>query len=475
MSDYEVINPKKMLLVLVLISYVAIRVWHLSHFAFGFDEIFSIGVAKMSWGSMMRAIVADLVHPPLFYILLKLWIWIGGTSAFWLRLLPCILSLLIVVPLQGLCNELMLPKLAVATVFILVTFNQLLILYSQELRMYSLLALLSTTSIWLFIRFITGKKDYVVFGFLLVTNLVMIYTHYYGWVYIGSQFVVMCIWTYYRHEVEKLKLYLLSLPILGIAFLPWAIAVIRAIHICVAPCSIHTGGINYNLDWIRLPSREDIVSFYYTLDGVLPFRHATPIALFLFMLPVVLAFRTTRRLEVATLGVFAFLPTAIGIVTSYILPYSVFGPRFLIGCVIPYLLMIVMSVYLMTSFRRSMSTILVLWTIWAGISFVRISDRKVAWNVVAKKIGSNAPVYTTQDYVELPLTYYGVKNILLQKQDVPDKDFIFVYRESRRENPKEVWETQGYGIVDTASESGRAGTIVILHLHRRYDKWKGDS
>ena len=123
MSDYEVINPKKILLVLVLISYVAIRVWHLSHFAFGFDEIFSIGVAKMSWGSMMRAIVADLVHPPLFYILLKLWIRIGGTSAFWLRLLPCILSLLIVVPLQGLCDELMLPKLAVATVFTLPSRN----------------------------------------------------------------------------------------------------------------------------------------------------------------------------------------------------------------------------------------------------------------------------------------------------------------------------------------------------------------
>src|SRR5690349_17389576 len=89
----------KLLTLTIFVVYAAIRVWHLNHFAMSHDEVFSVEVSLMPWGAMIRAVIADVVHPPLFYVLLKLWILVGGTSIFWMRLLPCILSLFMVIPL----------------------------------------------------------------------------------------------------------------------------------------------------------------------------------------------------------------------------------------------------------------------------------------------------------------------------------------------------------------------------------------
>ena len=429
------------------------------------DEVFSADVARMPWGAMMRAVIADVVHPPLFYVLLKLWILVGGASVFWMRLLPCILSLFMVIPLQGLCNELVLSRGAIAVVLVLATFNPFLIRYSQEVRMYSLLALLSVTSLWLFTRFLNREKDATVLGFLLAINLLLIYTHYYGFLWIGSQFVVACAWTIYHScdaRPHKVRRYLLSLPMLGLAFSPWALVVIRA--------ALRKGGLQDNLAWILVPTIKDVAWFYQTLNGAIPLRHTTILGLILFMFPVAMALRTSRRSEIAALSVFTFLPTALAFVASHILPLSVFDPRFLIGCALPYLLMVVISICSMTSFKRSMSVIVVLWSVWAGINYVRFPVQKIAWDVLATKICNHARVYTTEDYEHLPLAYYGIENALLPRQVDPFKlgetDFFFVYREDtcHGKRPQAAWSTQGCEIVDSISEHAVNETITAVHV-----------
>lgn len=86
-------------LVVLVCIYIAVRVYHLGYFALWNDEVFSATVAQMTWPAMLRAVVADIVHPPLFYILLKLWIYIGGRSVLWMRTLPLLFSLFGLVPL----------------------------------------------------------------------------------------------------------------------------------------------------------------------------------------------------------------------------------------------------------------------------------------------------------------------------------------------------------------------------------------
>ena len=454
----------KVLMSLVVVAYVFTRVWHLNHFALESDEAFSVQVVRTSWHAMMQAVLADSVHPPLFYVLLKLWASVVGTSSvFWMRLLPCTISLLIVIPLWRICSELALPKELTATVFTLVTFNQILILTAQQLRMYSLLTLLSATSLWLFMRALTEGRDAVTFGLLLATNWAMIYTHYYGLVYIGAQFAFMGVWAYYHDQsIRKLRMYVLSLLILSVAFTPWTIMIAYATE--------KKGGLHSNLDWIPAPSVVSVVTFFHVLSGPLPLRHTTILGVVLFTVPVILALRTTKLPEVVTLGTFALLPVITAIVSSYILPFSVFQPRYLVGCAIPYLLMVTISVYSLTAFKRIALATLLSWTVLSGVSFIRTPSRGMPWDKLAGEMNHTVRAYTFDDYEQLPLAYYGVDITILPKQtfEVSDRDFVFVYRKDtwNGKDPKDVWRDKGYEAVASVTESSFDETIIASEWRR---------
>ena len=74
--------------VLTVGMFVALRLWRLTTYSLRPDEIFSLETARQAWGGLILRATRDLVHPPLFYALLKAWIAIGGQSELWLRLLP---------------------------------------------------------------------------------------------------------------------------------------------------------------------------------------------------------------------------------------------------------------------------------------------------------------------------------------------------------------------------------------------------
>src|SRR6187455_2295654 len=94
----------------VLAVYIASRFWRLTESCLWFDEIFSVHAAEHPWNSILSFVSLDLIHPPLFYVLLKLWIGVGAESLFWLRLLPVSFALLTVFPFVSLCRELKLGR-----------------------------------------------------------------------------------------------------------------------------------------------------------------------------------------------------------------------------------------------------------------------------------------------------------------------------------------------------------------------------
>ena len=63
---------------MVCAAYVVLRLWHLTDGCLWFDEIFSVHAAEQTWSGMWSFVAQDLIHPPLFYALLKLWIGVGG-------------------------------------------------------------------------------------------------------------------------------------------------------------------------------------------------------------------------------------------------------------------------------------------------------------------------------------------------------------------------------------------------------------
>src|SRR4051794_6187666 len=155
----------------IALIYFILRFRHLGS-CLWFDEIFSVHAAEHAWNSIFTFVAADLIHPPLFYVILKLWVSVGGENLLWLRLLPVLFSLLAVIPFLFLCRELKLSFFATSVALFLISINGSLIKYSQEVRMYSLLLFLSLTSLWLFTRYFKRGKGIVS---LTIVNLFLVY------------------------------------------------------------------------------------------------------------------------------------------------------------------------------------------------------------------------------------------------------------------------------------------------------------
>ncbi|MDQ2935924.1 MAG: glycosyltransferase family 39 protein, partial [Acidobacteriota bacterium] len=201
----------------VVVLFVAARLWRLAASCLWFDEIFSVHAARHSWRDMMHFVAADIIHPPVFYALLKMWISVGGESLLWLRLFPALVSIAAIVPFALLCRELKISSGVMTLALLLMAVNGYLIKYAQELRMYGLLFFFSLCSLWLFLKFLNseaGSKKQLLA--LLAINLLLVYTHYGGWILVGLEATTLLLW-----RRSRLRSFLVSAAILVLLYLPW--------------------------------------------------------------------------------------------------------------------------------------------------------------------------------------------------------------------------------------------------------------
>jgi uncharacterized membrane protein len=98
-----------------------------------------------------------MVHPPLFYFPLKLWIYVTGSSVPGLRILPVMFSIGTIVPLIVLGRKLKFQMPVIILTLTLAAVNNYLVLYSYYLRSNSLLLLLSLSSQAVFVMFLRSR------------------------------------------------------------------------------------------------------------------------------------------------------------------------------------------------------------------------------------------------------------------------------------------------------------------------------
>ena len=142
----------------------------------------------------------------------------GGESLLWLRLLPALVSIAAIIPFLLLCRELKLKQSEWNLALLLLAVNGYLIKYAQELRMYSLLMFLSLCSLWLFVRFFKAEHaSRKQLGCLFLINLLLVYSHYAGWIVVMVQCLALVIW-----QRRKAKAFLIAFALLLLAYAPWA-------------------------------------------------------------------------------------------------------------------------------------------------------------------------------------------------------------------------------------------------------------
>jgi uncharacterized membrane protein len=332
-------TTRLIIVVSICVVYIALRLWHLTDSCLWFDEIFSIHAAEHDWKNLFWFVAQDLIHPPLFYVLLKLWIFIGGENLFWLRLFPVVFSILAVIPFLLLCRQLKLSFPTVAIAFAFFAVNGSLIKYAQEVRMYSLLLCFGLFSLWLLTRFVNMGKG---FPTLVIINVLLVYTHYFGWLIIASELLAVVILA--RH---RLKMILLMCAAVFLSFTPWIYAIWEASKI--------NSNVGQNIGWMSKPGLTAVFQFIFDLFEPIYFEQSNTDApaIILITLPIVavgiiafgfyfVAWKDESESEKRTfylLSIFFVTPISLAFAASWVLPYSVWGTRHLIIAFAPFVIL----------------------------------------------------------------------------------------------------------------------------------------
>jgi len=201
-------------IILILVLATILRLINLNQ-SFWLDEGAQMLMSEKSLTFQWFGRINDF-HPPLYYWITHFWMQLGRSE--WFLRLPSVFFGVATVYLVYLLAKKMFPqkhfKFSIFH-FTLPEFSALLlavapyhIYYSQEVRMYSLLAFLATASM----LFLIERKW---LGYILVTAA-MLYTHYSGFFLIIAQTIWIVFW-----QRKILKLFLKNLFIVFLFFLPW--------------------------------------------------------------------------------------------------------------------------------------------------------------------------------------------------------------------------------------------------------------
>lgn len=460
------------------VAYVAMRLWNLTAYSLWGDEIFSLRAARMPVRLMFDAVIADAVHPPLFYVLLKAWVSVGGDALWWLKLFPVLTSVLALVPFALLCRELKLRYSESSLALALLAVNPYLVLYAQELRMYSMLFALTLVSLWAYVRFVEADRlSYARLAVLFGANVLLVYTHYFGWLIVGLEVAAAVVrrprWT---PAVVGMA------AAVAACFAPWAYTVVRA--------SEQQRGLNQNFR--DKPAFAELLLFFGKLAGPATAPWAIACGILVVAVPVaVLLWRATRNEEARVPGLLllaaaAFLPAIATFAASNLFAHSMWRDRYLIISAGPYLLLAAIAALRLPSpkARAAWAALLCVWAV-AGLVYAKPTDQRVDLeSIVAQMVDSESGgnedvrVYAIGWRAASPVQFYleqaGASRFKVVRVPYVDEaegeHFWLAYAETRLKHdadPPETLRSLGYRVGEPLA-TGEPGSRIVL-----VPAWKG--
>jgi hypothetical protein len=322
-------------------------------------------------------------------------------------------SIIAIVPFLLLCRELRLGKCATSSALFLIAVNGSLIKYAQEVRMYGMLMCFALFSMWLFARYFrTGKG----IALLSIVNVILIYTHYFGWFVILSEVVAILIF-----QRVKWRPILIMSAVAVAAFVPWLIS------IGIAASS--GSELGQNIGWMQQPGPVALAQlalslvepFYYPASSIDPmsvYQVSVPLLL-IAVIALSLYFVYLKSVDsdearsFYLLVIFIVVPLMCAFIASWIMPYSIWGTRHLTIVFAPFAILLALSVTASKfSWVRVGGSVLVF--LFAGYGFIIALNTPLpnhVWcgfselgeRVLAKD--NNGPVYVFEDLAAYQLWF----------------------------------------------------------------------
>jgi mannosyltransferase len=163
-------NNTRVALLLILSGAALLRFYALSAESLWFDEAYSVWVARHSvrWHI---ALSTQRIFPPLYYLSLHFWLWLGN-SEFAIRSLSALIGLGSIMAVYGLAKQLFDARVGLLSALLL-AISPLHIWYSQEARMYILVAALGLCSAYFMLLALREGKAWQWLAYVVSTAMLM--------------------------------------------------------------------------------------------------------------------------------------------------------------------------------------------------------------------------------------------------------------------------------------------------------------
>ncbi len=203
------------LFALIAIFALFVRLWHIQRESFWADEGWTMLLAKGPTLADVAHTMAEDQHPPLYFMLMRLWMNAFGDSLFMARLLSALWSLICLAAVYRLGADWFSPAAGLAAALILaLTDNEIML--AREARHYTQMAALAALSALFYLRYARQPRRSSGIAWLL-SSIALLYTHYLGVLVIGVQVLHTLIAV---RPLRRLPDLIIRFAGIGIAFLP---------------------------------------------------------------------------------------------------------------------------------------------------------------------------------------------------------------------------------------------------------------
>jgi hypothetical protein len=229
-----------------------------SGYSYWLDELFSVTASRDGWRRLFGIMLQADVHPPLYQIVLKVWILLFGSSEVATRILSFLFSSL---ALSAFSLDAIIGKRwrRVATL-LFIGASPFFAFYSQETRSYAMVLALSSVITLSFLELRSRDRaggtasETILSCIYYAGSLLLSLTHYFGWIYV----FVLSLVGFFEKRIEHVRLRTI--------FLFAAMSIWPLCHVFFGGLMAKSGG-NF---WIKV-SPPIFGTITILLKGVMPF------------------------------------------------------------------------------------------------------------------------------------------------------------------------------------------------------------
>ena len=357
------------------------------------DEATTALVSRMSLSDIFTKFLPGDFHPPFYYVFMKFWVNIFGSSEIALRtpsLIFALLTVFIVYKLAGKFAALILGS------------NPLFIYYSQEARMYMMTAFLVTTLIYTY-----SKKRWVWFAFLLATLGMTDYIA----LFILPIFIIL--------DYKNIKKLILNSSLLIISYLLWLPIFIKQL----------SNGLGVGDAWANLLGQPTIKNFLLIptkfMIGRVSFDPEWLYGLIIIIIGGLYSYLLFRSISIIRsiriIYLWLFVPVALGIIVSFWIPTLTYF-RYLF--VLP-------AFCILVAYGIGRSRVFLYCVVFLNILFslyyiISPSFHREDWRSAAVAIGEDKIITPTGSQSEA-LIYYNKDGNIISPQDLMANRYSLVW------------------------------------------------